>query len=119
MSGRIAKAAIGSAHLTRQMALIASPAKAMNDRYAHSADCAASALKLRCLSLLTAKRWTRENPIRNVSIPSDEDATRIYVISPKEEKHYFKLAAKNQDLWDLGRLMLNQESRPEELYIRA
>jgi integrase len=58
--------------------------------------------------------WVRENPIRNVSIPSDEDATRIYVISPQEEKHYFKLAAKNQELWDLGRLMLNQGMRPEE-----
>jgi integrase len=61
------------------------------------------------------QRWARENPIRNVSIPSDEDATRIYVISAKEEKHYFKLAAKNQDLWDLGRLILNQGMRPEEL----
>ena len=45
------------------MALIASPGKAMNDRYAHSAQTAVSALELRCLSLLTAKRWTRENPI--------------------------------------------------------
>src|SRR5208282_1124987 len=65
------------------------------------------------------QRWARENPIRNVSIPSDEDATRIYVISPKEEKHYFKLAAKSQDLWDLGRLMLNQGMRPEEVVALA
>jgi integrase len=61
------------------------------------------------------QRWARENPIRNVSIPSDEDANRIYVISLKEEKHYFNLAAKNQDLSDLGRLMLNQGMRPEEV----
>jgi len=65
------------------------------------------------------QRWARENPIRNVSIPSDEDATRIYVISPKEEKHYFKLAAKNQDLWDLGRLMVNQGMRPDEVLALA
>jgi hypothetical protein len=32
MSGRSAKAAVGSAHLTCQMALIASPAKAINDK---------------------------------------------------------------------------------------
>jgi hypothetical protein len=40
----MAKAANGSAHFTRQIALIANPAKAINDKYAHSADCAASAL---------------------------------------------------------------------------
>jgi hypothetical protein len=37
MSGRIAKGAIGSAHFICQMALIASPAKAMNeDRTRHN-----------------------------------------------------------------------------------
>ena len=40
----MAIAASGSAHFTRHIALIASPAKAMSDRYAHSADCAVSAL---------------------------------------------------------------------------
>ena len=44
MSGRIATAAIGSAHFTCQIALIAGPAKAMSERYAHTADWAASAL---------------------------------------------------------------------------
>jgi hypothetical protein len=38
MRGRTARAAIGSAHFTRQMSLIASPAKAMSERQAHSAD---------------------------------------------------------------------------------
>src|ERR1700694_1660519 len=44
MSGTTTNAAIGSAHFTCQIVLIASPAKAISERYAHSADCAASAL---------------------------------------------------------------------------
>jgi hypothetical protein len=46
MSGRTAKAEMGSAHFTCQIALIANPAKAMSERQAHSADCAASALNV-------------------------------------------------------------------------
>src|SRR5271169_4656977 len=44
MSGTTAKAAIGSAHATRQIALTASPANAITERQAHNADSAASAL---------------------------------------------------------------------------
>jgi site-specific recombinase XerD len=61
------------------------------------------------------QHWTRENPIRNVDIPSDEDAVRIHVLSAIEEKQYFTLAAKHPDLHDLGRLMLNQGMRPDEV----
>ena len=61
------------------------------------------------------QRWTRENPIRNVKIPSDAGAVRIHVISPEEEKEYFKRAARNQNLYDLSRLIRNQGMRPEEV----
>jgi integrase len=59
--------------------------------------------------------WTRENPIQKVKIPSDEDAVRIHVISPEEERTYFARAASNQNLYDLARLMRNQGMRPDEV----
>jgi integrase len=60
-------------------------------------------------------RWTRDNPIRNVNIPSDADSIRIHVISDEEEREYFKRCAKNQNLWDLARLIRNQGMRPDEV----
>jgi integrase len=59
--------------------------------------------------------WCRENPMKLVKIPSDADAVRIHVISPKEEKKYFRWAIRYPDLPDVGRLMLNQGMRPEEV----
>ncbi|HXM12623.1 MAG TPA: site-specific integrase [Terriglobales bacterium] len=61
------------------------------------------------------QHWARENPIRNVKIPSDEDAVRIHVLSAFEERQYFVRAGKHRDLHDLGRLMLNQGPRPDEV----
>lgn len=61
------------------------------------------------------QRWARDNPVRNVTIPSDTDAVRIHVISDKEEKLYFQHAARNFNLNDLARLILNQGMRPEEV----
>ena len=61
------------------------------------------------------QRWTRENPMLNVEIPSDADAVRMHILTPDEEKHYFSRAAKHMDLHDLGRLMLNQGMRPDEV----
>ncbi len=61
------------------------------------------------------QHWTRENPISNVEIPSDEDAVRMHVQTTSEEQQYFKRAAKHRDLHDLGRLMLNQGPRPDEV----
>lgn len=61
------------------------------------------------------QRWTRDNPIRGVEIPSDAEAVRIHVLSAEDEKQYFALAAKHADLYDLGRLMINQGMRPEEV----
>ena len=61
------------------------------------------------------QRWSRENPVRRVEIPSDIEAVRIHVLSVDEERHYFLLASKHRDLYDLGRLMINQGMRPEEV----
>ena len=61
------------------------------------------------------QHWALENPIQNVEIPSDEDAVRIHVLTAIEEQQYFARAAKHRDLHDLGRLMLNQGMRPDEV----
>lgn len=61
------------------------------------------------------QHWTRENPIRNVEIPSDKDATRTHVLTTKEEIQYFSRAAKHRDLHDVARLILNQGVRPDEV----
>jgi hypothetical protein len=60
-------------------------------------------------------RWTRENAVRKVKIPSDADAVRMHIITAAEEKDYFLRTAKNKNLWDLARLMRNQGMRPEEV----
>lgn len=61
------------------------------------------------------QRWTRDNPIDRVEIPSDGDAVRIHVLTVEEERQYFLLAAKHLNLYDLGRLIINQGMRPEEV----
>jgi len=64
------------------------------------------------------QHWTRENPVRDVTIPSDKDAVRIHVLTPAEEKLYFAHASRHRDLYDLGRLMLNQGPRPDEITLQ-
>jgi integrase len=80
--------------------------------------------------------WVKDNPVREVEIPSDEDAVRIHPLTPNEETLYFSACEKKmaelqasrkprpggkqgyngfQDLADLGRLMIQQGCRPEEL----
>lgn len=59
------------------------------------------------------QRWAARNPVREIDMPSDADAVRIHVLTPTEEEAYFQSAT--GDLRDLGRLMLNQGCRPEEL----
>ncbi len=61
------------------------------------------------------QRWAMGNPVRHVTIPSDADAIRIHVLTFDEEREYFLRAAKHGDLNDLGRLILNQGMRPEEV----
>jgi integrase len=59
--------------------------------------------------------WARENPVRGVDIPSDKDAVRMHVLTAAEEALYFGLARRSPALFDLGRLMINQGCRPEEI----
>lgn len=61
------------------------------------------------------QRWARDNPVRNVTIPSVADAIRIHALTFEEEREYFFRAAKHKDLNDLGRLILNQGIRPDEV----
>ena len=39
----------------------------------------------------------------------------MHILTSDEEKHYFSRAAKHRDLHDLGRIMLNQGMRPDEV----
>lgn len=66
--------------------------------------------------------WCAENPLRGkkqggvVEIPSDKDAVRMYIFSEEDEAEYFAIAARiSRDLYDIGRLMILQGCRPEEL----
>jgi|HubBroStandDraft_1064217.scaffolds.fasta_scaffold98713_2 integrase len=79
------------------------------------------------------KHWTRENIVRKVEIPSDADAVRMNVLTPEQERIYFETclwmdkasrfapsmndacAESYSDLYDFGRLMIQQGCRPEEL----
>jgi integrase len=67
------------------------------------------------------KRWSKGNPVRQVAMPSDRDAVRMTVIPHEQEKAYFAEAMKHVDkagrpnLYDVGRLMINQGLRPEEI----
>jgi integrase len=62
-----------------------------------------------------AQHWTNHNPVRLVKIPSDADAVRMHILTAAEEQQYFLRAAAYPDLYDLGRLVLNQGMRPEEV----
>jgi integrase len=59
--------------------------------------------------------YAEANPLDGIKKPSDKDAIRIHVLTPAEEKAYFDTAAKNENLYDLGRLMILQGCRPEEI----
>jgi integrase len=59
-------------------------------------------------------RWASINPIREVEIPSDADAQRMYVLSIEEEEEYFRRAKRLPDLNDVALLIINQGLRPEE-----
>jgi integrase len=79
------------------------------------------------------KHWARENTIRKIEIPSDADAVRMNVLTPEQEKLYFATclwmdkasrflpsmngtcADSYRDLYDFGRLMIQQGCRPEEI----
>ena len=48
------------------------------------------------------QQWARDNPIRKVRIPSDADAVRMHIVTPKEEKQYLLalLSTKICTTWD-------------------
>ncbi len=59
--------------------------------------------------------WRLDNPVRKAELPSDAVSMRIHVLSAAEEQKYFAAARRFPNLYDLGRLMLNQGCRPDEL----
>jgi len=59
--------------------------------------------------------WCRDNPVRKAEMPSDAESVRIRVLKDAEESKYFEKAERFPSLHDLGRLMLNQGCRPDEL----
>jgi integrase len=65
--------------------------------------------------------WAQTNPVKQVTIPSDQDAIRIHVITPEEQAAYFERAITVKDrsglrnLYDVATVMLNQGCRPEEV----
>jgi integrase len=59
--------------------------------------------------------WITANPIAEVDIPSDADAVRIHVLTADEEEKYFQYAMQSPDLHDVGRIMINQGTRPDEV----
>jgi integrase len=69
----------------------------------------------------TKQRWIQSSPLEGVTIPSDADSLREHVLTQEEEGRYFARAFEIKDregrrnLYDLGRLMILQGCRPEEL----
>lgn len=61
------------------------------------------------------QNWCHANPVKSVTIPSDKDAIRMHVLTPGEEVAYFKAAAKWSNLHDIGRLIILQGCRPDEV----
>ena len=59
------------------------------------------------------KNWARDNPVRKIEMPSDSRARRDNVLTADQEKLYFRHAM--GDLHDLGRLMILQGCRPDEV----
>ena len=59
--------------------------------------------------------WCRDNPVGRAEIPSDAESVRIRVLTHAEELKYFDAANQYPNLRDLGRLMLCQGCRPDEL----
>ena len=59
--------------------------------------------------------WRRDNPVQEVEIPGDAEAVRIYVLTEAEETVYFEAAKRYPNLHDLGRVMIRQGCRPQEV----
>jgi len=59
--------------------------------------------------------YATQNPVAGVKIPSDREAVRIHVLTAEEERRYFAAGAKMPNLYDLGRIMIQQGLRPDEV----
>jgi integrase len=69
------------------------------------------------------QRWIIGDPMENVSIPSDDGSERDNVLTEEMETKFFARAFDivdrdgRRNLYDLGRLMILQGCRPEELMV--
>ena len=59
--------------------------------------------------------WSERNPVAEVTKPSDADAIRMTILTAEEEQTYFETARGKPNLHDVGRLMILQGCRPEEI----
>jgi integrase len=59
--------------------------------------------------------WARRNPVEAEDIPSDADAVRMNILTPEEERLYFSEAWTHAALHDVGRIMIQQGCRPDEV----
>lgn len=83
---------------------------------------ASSTLKndLCALSLLLQfgkkRGWCAKNIVEEVELPSTKDSIRMTILADDLEERFFKAAlVRSPELYDIGRIMLNQGCRPEEL----
>ena len=59
--------------------------------------------------------WTESNQVRLVDMPSDRDSRNEHVLSDDDERAYFATARKHPVVHDVGRLIILQGMRPDEV----
>ncbi len=59
--------------------------------------------------------WTESNPVRLVDMPSDRASRNEHVLSDADERAYFAAARKHPVVHDVGRLIILQGMRPDEV----
>lgn len=60
-------------------------------------------------------RIVKDNPVREVTIPSDAESQRMHVVTAEEERAYFTVARGHPNLCAVARLILLQGCRPDEI----
>ena len=63
----------------------------------------------------TRQEWMDTNPVRAVDMPSDRDSRNERVLTDEEERLYFKSAHQHPLAFDIGRLIILQGMRPQEV----
>ena len=61
------------------------------------------------------QEWMDTNPVRAVDMPSDRDSRNERVLTDEEERLYFETAQRHPVAFDIGRLIILQGMRPEEV----